>query len=70
MKLTEEQKANICDYIENVLGSARLMHQKGEDGNGLQLLDALSPFKTVREGKEEINNIAEQIYFDMDKWDI
>jgi hypothetical protein len=70
MKLTEEQKANICDYIENALGSSRLMHQKDEDGNGIQLVDALSPFKTIQEGKEEVNNIAEQIYFYMDNWDI
>ena len=70
MKLTEEQKANICDYIENALGSVRLTHQKDEDCNGIQLVDALSPFKTIQEGKEEVNNIAEQIYFDMDNWDI
>lgn len=70
MKFTEEQKQKICDLIEQSLNSAKLKNTKDEDGNGLPLVDMLSTGETIKEGKEEITNIVEQIYFDMNDWDI
>ena len=70
MKLTEEQKVNICDLIEKSLNSARLQNTKDEDDNGLPLVDMLTTGETIKEGQEEISNIVEQIFFDMDEWDV
>jgi hypothetical protein len=71
MKLTEEQKQKICDLIEKSLNGAKLQNIKDEDGDALPLVDFLSTFdESVKEGQEEISNIVEQIYFDMDEWDI
>ena len=70
MKLTEEQKQKICDLIDKSLNGTRLQNTKDEDGDGLPLVDMLSTCETIKEGQEEITNIVEQIYFDMDDWDI
>ena len=70
MKLNEEQKQKICNLIEQSLNIAKLQNTKDEDGNGLPLVDMLTTGETIKEGQEEISNIVEQIYFDMDDWDI
>lgn len=72
MKLTEELKQQICDLIEESLNNAKLQGLQVEDeGGGFPLVDYLSyEGKTILKGKEEITNIVEQIYFDMDSWDI
>jgi hypothetical protein len=70
MKFNEEQKQKICDLIEKSLNSAKLQNTKDEEGDGLPLVDMLTTGDTIKEGQEEIINIVEQIYFDMDDWDI
>ena len=72
MKLNEEQKGKICDLIEKSLNSAKLKNHKtdDDDDDSLPLVDLLSTGETILEGQEEIENIVEQIYFDMDDWDI
>ena len=73
MILTEEQKQAMCDLIEESLLNATLNGLIMEDdGGGYPLVDFLS-FEndhTILSGKEEINNLVEQIYFDMEDWDI
>jgi hypothetical protein len=63
-KLSEEQKQKLSDYIESLLNSAKL-----KDGEN-HLVDSLSVGPNIDGGQEEIVNITEQIYFDMDTWDI
>jgi hypothetical protein len=70
MKLTEEQKQKISDLIQQSLSSVRLKNLKTDDDDNLPLVDYLSQGETILDGKEEIENITEQIYFDMDEWDI
>ena len=70
MKLNEEQKGKICDLIEKSLNSARLKYHKTDDEDSLPLVDLLSTGETILEGQEEIENIVEQIFFDMDDWEI
>lgn len=70
MKLNEEQKQKICDYIDKSLNSTRLKYHKTDDEDSLPLVDLLSTGETILEGQEEIENIVEQIFFDMDGWDI
>ena len=72
MKFSEEQKQKICDLIEESLNNAKLQGLQDEDETGgLPLVDYLSyEGGTIMKGKEEITNIVEQIYFDMDDWDI
>jgi hypothetical protein len=70
MKFNEEQKNKICDLIEKSLGSARLKNHKTDDDDSLPLVDLLSIGETILEGREEIENIVGQIYFDMNDWDI
>ena len=72
MKFNEEQKQKICDLIEESLNNAKLQGLIVEDeGGGFPLVDYLSyEGGTIMKGKEEITNIVEQIYFDMDDWDI
>lgn len=72
MKFTEEQKHKICDLIEESLNGAKLQGLQLEDETGgFPLVDYLSyEGGTIMKGKEEITNIVEQIYFDMDDWDI
>jgi hypothetical protein len=68
MKFTEEQKQKICDYLKESLQSATLIEGGDED---LKLVDHLSfNGETIKEGIEMIENIVEQIFFDMDDWDI
>jgi hypothetical protein len=72
MKFTEEQKQKICDLIEESLNGAKLQGLQLEDETGgFPLVDYLSyEGGTIMKGKEEITNIVEQIYFDMNDWDI
>ena len=70
MKLTEEQKQKICGYIDKSLNSARLKYHKTDDDDALPLIDLLSVGETILEGQEEIENIVEQLFFDMDDWEI
>jgi hypothetical protein len=70
MKLNEEQKCKIYDLIEKSLNNARLKNHKTDDDDSLPLVDLLSTGETILEGQEEIENIVEQIFFDMDDWDI
>lgn len=72
MKLTEAQKQRICDYIQGSLNGAKLKHLYVGDGTGdnLRLVDLLSLGSTIKDGQEEIKNLAEAIYFDMGEWDI
>ena len=72
MKFTEEQKQKICDLIEKSLNGAKLQGLQLEDETGgFPLVDYLSyEGGTILKGKEEITNIVEQIYFDMDDWNI
>ena len=70
MKLTEQQKQKICDLIEKALNSARLKNHKTDDDDALPLVDLLSTGETILEGQIEIENIVEQIFFDMDNWSI
>ena len=69
-KLTEGQKLRICELLEESLNGVRLQNYKTEDDDNLPLVDLLSPGDTILEGQEEITNIVEQIFFDMDTWDI
>ena len=71
MKLTEKQKQKICDYLEQALNNSKLdkLIENGT-GNKLLLVDLLSVGDDISEGKKEITNIVEQIYFDMQNWDI
>jgi len=70
MKLNEDQKQKICNYIDKSLNSSRLKYYKTDDEDSLPLVDLLSIGDTILEGQEEIENIVEQIFFDMDDWDI
>lgn len=72
MKLTEKQKQNICKLLEESLNNAKLNGLKLEDGTGgFPLVDYLSyEGKSIMSGKNEINHIVEQIYFDMNNWDV
>ena len=72
MKLNGEQKQKICYLIKESLNGAKLKGLQLEDETGgFPLVDFLS-YKggSIMKGKEEITNIVEQIYFDMDDWDI
>ena len=66
--MTEELKLKICDYIEESLKSAKLQGFYDEDGSYYPLIDLLSPKDSIMDGEKEIENIVEQIYFDMENW--
>ena len=68
MKLTEEQKINLCNLIEHFLNNVKLQNYKDDNDDGYPLVDFLSAGKTIKSGEEEISNIAEQLYFDMENW--
>ena len=72
MEFTEKQKQKICNYIKQSLSNVKLKYLfiDNDTGNRLLLIDFLSTGNTIEEGKEEIENIVEQIYFNMDKWNI
>lgn len=63
MKLTEETKIILCNRITESLNQAKLK-------DGYPLVDALTMGEIIVEGQEQIDNIVEQIYFDMNNWDI
>lgn len=65
MKLTENQIKEICEYIQKTLLSATLLHFMTEDGEKFPLLDYLSSEETIKEGREEIENLVEDIYIDL-----
>ena len=72
MKLNNKQKEKICDYIEQSLYNAKLDHILLDDGSGDKLL--LIEFLSMRgnditDGQNEIANIVQQIYYDMDTWE-
>ena len=46
----------------------KLKYHTTDEGDGLPLVDMLSTGNTIEEGREEVRNIVEQIYFDMDGW--
>lgn len=63
-------KDKIYKLIEESLLSAKLKHIGIDEANGdrLPLVDFLSVgSKDISDGKEEITNLVEQIYFDIDK---
>ena len=64
----ETIKQALCDDIEKSLNSAKMKHILSEDGEVLPFVDFMSTGDTIAEGREEIENIVEQIYFDMDSW--
>jgi len=70
MKLTEKQQQKISEYIEQSLNDAKLLTIKTDSGKEMYLVDLLSSCYTNKDGKKEIRNIVEQIYFDMDEWEI
>jgi hypothetical protein len=64
----EEIKQAICDEIQKSLNGAKLKHIFTDDEDAMPLVDFLSTGDTIAEGQEEIENLVEQIYFDMDSW--
>ena len=69
LKLSSEQQQKICDYIEESLNHATLYIIDENDEN-LPLVDFLSSGVDISNGQGEITNLVEQLYFDMDKWEI
>jgi hypothetical protein len=68
MKFTEEQKQEICYRLKESLQSVTLIEGGDED---LKLVDHLSiRGETIQGGIEAIENIVEQIYFDMENWEV
>jgi len=70
MKTTESLNQKICDIVEKSLNSVRLINHYDDDEDHLPLVDLLSTGETILEGKQEIENIVEQISFDLDELDI
>jgi len=70
MKLTEEQKQNICERIKQSLQSVSMVHFTSCDNDPLSLVDFLSIGPTIKEGRDEVENIIEHIFIDMDNWDV
>ena len=67
----EKLKQALCDDIRESLNRAYLDKIFDSEQNSLPLVDYLSaaiPGNTIASGKEEIENIVEQIYFDMEEW--
>lgn len=64
----EEMKQAICDEIQKSLNGAKLKYIFTDDEDIMPLVDFLSTGDTIAEGQEEIENLVEQIYFDMDSW--
>ena len=63
-KLEEVQKQRICNYLMESLRKAKMIYDENH------LVDIISSGETIKEGIEEIDNIVEQIYFDMETWEI
>ena len=73
MKLTEQQKENLCDLIEKSLNNSKLNRYVIDsdcDTDYCPLVDFLSNKDENIKGEEEIENIVIQISEDMDDWDI
>lgn len=69
--LTEKQKQDLCKVIKDSLNSARMLHFTTEDREPYPLVDFLSKhYETIVSGKKEIENIVEQIYFDLDEFEL
>ena len=67
--LTEKQKRKICDLIEKSLNAATIKTLDDKNGNDYPLVDYLTQDDYyIITGEEEISNIVEQIYFDMENW--
>lgn len=67
----EAIKQALCDDIKKSLNGAYLDKIFDSEQNSLPLVDYLSaaiPGNTIASGKKEIENIVEQIYFDMEEW--
>jgi len=73
MKLTERQKQDLCKVIEECLLGATLdgLHIEDEQGK-YPLLDFLQHENGVAQlnGKNEINNLVEQIYEALDDYEL
>ena len=73
MKLTEEQQFNLAQIIEEKLKSVRLTHFRDDEGGQYPLVDLLSQNSednSITQGIVEIGNIVDQLYEDMESWDI
>jgi hypothetical protein len=60
--MSEEFKQKLCDNIKDSLRGATLLNWYEDDSNKLGLLDHLSFGETVDIGRNEIDNLVEQIY--------
>jgi hypothetical protein len=49
------------DQIEKLLREYRTQHMRGDDGEGMALVDLLSCGPTIQEGEEEIHLLADWI---------
>jgi hypothetical protein len=70
MKLTIEQQQKLCDCIEKSLNDVTINHIIDENEENLPLVDFLSSGNDISNGQGEITNLVEQLYFEMDKWEI
>ena len=72
MKFTEKQKQKVCDLIQESLNTVTLNGVMDEnDEMPLALIDYLSHDEdTIKTGRKEIEHIVEQIYYDMEDWNI
>lgn len=71
--MNDKKMQKLCDLIEDSLNSAKLKYVfiDDESGDMLPLVDLLSSdHSDIRQGQEEIVNLVEQIYFDMEDWDL
>lgn len=65
---TDEQKQVFCDKLSDILMGVRLKNYITEDDDQMPLVDYLcqSLSKDISSGQEEIENIVEQVYFEID----
>ena len=63
----EEMKQKLCDKIEEILRGVKLKNFTTDEGDSLALVDILSipSESTIKSGQDEIENITEQIYFEL-----
>ena len=54
--------------IDSTLSNYRCQHTKDENEDNQQLVDLLSPFKTIKEGKEELEYISDDLLFAIKQW--
>ena len=69
---TEDIKQKFCSELESILSGVKLKNYRTDDGDSFPLVDHLSETtdNTISSGKEEISNIVEQIYFQLDELSI